>query len=434
MMRAFRGLNLLARGVLAALALVAWGLPGQARAASGGTEQLADGTELLVVARPGAPLASFRFVVRSGATNDPTGKAGLAHVLEHLVFQGSQDVAGPEFLARAHAMGGIVNAHTSAQSTIYALDAPREAFLPLVKDFLRIITSPQLPGGELLSRELGIIQMENLYHPPHAGLLRFVEEALFQGAAVEASIIGTRESRERIKREDLIEFFNNHYVTSNVSIVFSGDVTAQDARAAVDAAYRLPPALPEEKVAPRFQRADYPIVSSTRAPSMLMVFGYPVERGDRQVCRSVADLLRLRLLLSLHVREPLVSSLQVECLSLRGNDLLLAFASTPTLEDTELPMMLAAAFQELAKRPPTAAERKLLARRGERRAQLLAASGTALADVLAAAAAEPRAEGLTDLELLDAPPSLTPAQVKDLVRRNFREEREVRITFSPFEG
>jgi hypothetical protein len=167
---------------------------------------------------------------------------------------------------------------------------------------------------------------------------------------------------------------------------------------------------------------------------MLMVFGYPVERGDRQVCRSVADLLRLRLLLSLHVREPLVSALQVECLSLRGNDLLLAFASTPTLDDTELPTMLAAAFQELAKRPPTAAERKLLARRGERQAQLLAASGTALADVLAAAAAEPRAEGLTDLELLDAPPSLKPAQVKDLVRRNFREEREVRITFSPFEG
>lgn len=219
-----------------------------------------------------------------------------------------------------------------------------------------------------------------------------------------------------------------------MSLVFSGDVTAQDARAAVDAAYRLPPALPEEKVAPRFQRADYPIVSSTRAPSMLMVFGYPVERGDRQVCRSVADLLRLRLLLSFHVREPLVSSLQVECLSLRGNDLLLAFASTPTLDDTELPMMLAATFQELAKRPPTAAERKLLSRRGERQSQLLAASGTALADVLADTAAEPRAEGLTDLRLLEAPPSLTPAQVKDLVRRNFSEEREVRITFSPFEG
>lgn len=433
-MRASSEFQLLARGVLAALALVAWGLPGPARAASGSPELLADGTELLVIPRPGAPLTSFRFVVRSGATSDPAGKAGLAHALEHLVFQGSQDVAGPEFLARAHAMGGIVNAYTSAQSTIYTLDAPTEAFLPLVKDFLRIITSPQLPGGTLLARELGIIQMENVYHPPHAGLSRFVEEALFEGVAVESSIIGTRQSRERITREDLIEFFTRHYVTSNVSLVFSGDVTEQDARAAVDAAYRLPPALPEEKAAPRFQRADYPILSSTRAPTMLMVFGYPVERGDRQACRSVADLLRLRLLLSLHVREPLVSSLQVECLSLRGNDLLLAFAATPTLEDTELPMMLAAAFQALGRLPPTAAERKLLARRGERRAQLLAASGTGLADVLAAAAAEPRAEGLTDLGLLDAPPSLTPAQVKDFVRRNFHEEREVRITFSPFEG
>ncbi|XXF75440.1 insulinase family protein [Myxococcaceae bacterium GXIMD 01537] len=407
--------------------------PATARASEVLSSVLADQTELIVVPRPGVPLSSFRLVVRTGGKRDPASKAGLAHVLEHMLFQRSQDVVGTDFRERVRAVGGSVNAYTSALATTYTLDAPREAFAPLVKDYLKLITSPQFPGGAVLERELGIIQMENVYHPPRAGLARLVESALFAGADSEASIIGTRESRDRITREDLLEFFNRYYVTSNISVVFTGDVTEAQAREMLAGGYRLPPAEPEERVQPLLQTAAFPIQQSTRAPKLFLVFGYPLEAADRPACRTVADLLRLRLLLAVHVREPLVSSLNVDCLRLRGNELLLAFAYAPSEDASELPAQLAEAFKTLGKSPPTAAERKLLATRGERLAALTNAAGPLLADTVADAAAQPRAGASTNLDFLQAPPALTPAEWKELVRRNFHEEREVRITFTPFE-
>lgn len=397
-------------------------------------ELLADGTELVVVSHPEAATASLRLVVRAGASRDPSGKEGLAHLLEHLVFHGSHDLPGAALRSRVEAAGGTLNAFTSAQSTVYALDAPRHAFLPLARDVLRMVTSPTLPGGKWLERERGIVKTESLYHFTRGRLGSQVEEALFQEVSLEHAIIGTPESRERITREDVVDFYRRHYVTSNISLVLTGAVDAQAARQLVEEGYRLPPALPEEAVAPSSQRATYPAVQQTRASATFVTLGYPIEREDRNTCRAVADLLQLRLLNEVHVKEPIVSSMQVLCLNLRGNDLLLAFAYTRSIEGSRLPYLMQETFDALATRPPSAAERKLLAKRWQRAAGFQLVDEAALADAVAARAAEPREEGLTDLGFLQPPRVPTASELKSFVRRHFLEERAVKITSTPLEG
>ncbi|NTX02889.1 pitrilysin family protein [Myxococcus sp. CA040A] len=397
-------------------------------------ELLQDGTELVVLSRPESATASLRLVVRSGSSRDPSGKEGLAHLLEHLVFQGSQDVPGKTLRASIDTAGGTLNAFTSARSTVYALDTPGTGFLPLARDVLRMVTSPTLPGGKRLERELGIITTEGRYHFSRQSLASQVEEAMFQDITLEGALIGTPATRARITREDLQEYYARNYVTSNVSLVFTGAVSVEQARALVEEAYRLPPALPEEAVAPAMQSAQYPVVQQTRAHVTFVTLGYPVPHEERATCRAVASLLQLRLLQQVHVEEPIVSAMRVLCLNLRGNDLLLAFAYTRSIEGSRLPYLMQETFDALAKKPPSAAERKLLEKRGQRTSERWREAGPEVADAVASQAAEPRLESLTDLGFLQPPPIPTSAQLKDFARRHFVEEQAVRITSSPLEG
>ncbi|WP_426755427.1 M16 family metallopeptidase [Myxococcus sp. Y35] len=408
--------------------------PPQDDAPAATAELLPDGTELVVVPQTGVATASLRLVVRSGASRDPIGKEGLAHLLEHLVFHGSHDLVGSELRGRVEAVGGTLNAFTSAQSTVYALDAPAKDFPALARDVLRMVTSPEIPGGKRLERELGIIQTESVYHFSRASLSSHVEEALFQSVSLENAIIGTVESRARITRDDLLAFYTRHYVTSNISLVLTGATNVEEARRLVDTAYRLPPALPEEAVSAATEMALYPVEQHTRAPSTFIAQGYPISHEDRGTCRAVADLIQLRLVREVHLKEPIVSSMRVLCINLRGNDLLLAFAYTRSLDGARLPYLMQETFDTLARRPPSAPERKLLEQRSQRLSELLLAEGPALADTVAALASEPRQGGLVDLGALQPTRVPTPAVLKSFVRRNFREDRAVRITSSPLEG
>ncbi|MHA7633713.1 M16 family metallopeptidase [Corallococcus sp. M7] len=395
------------------------------------SERLVDGTELLLVPQPTSDTASLRVVVRSGASHDPPGKEGLAHLVEHLVFHGSHDLAGPELRARVEAAGGVLNAHTMSNATVYMLDAPASAFGPLARDVLRMVTSPMLPGGKRLDRELGIIQTESTYHFKDSLLGSQIEGALFSSVSAAYALIGSRNSRGRITREDVLKFYASEYLTSNVSLVFTGAVGGEEARRLVDEGYRLAPALAEERVAPALEEAVFPVEQETRADTTFVTLGYALPREARATCRTVAALLELRLLLAVHVKEPIVSGVDVRCLTLRGNDLLLAFAYTRSLDGSLLPSRMQETFESLAKRPPAAAEQKLLAQRGRREVDGLSNAGPALADALAAEAAEPRREGGTDLGFLQPPPPLTSAVLKDFVRRYFVEERSVRIVSTP---
>ncbi|RKH95672.1 insulinase family protein [Corallococcus sp. AB038B] len=193
---------------------------------------LLDGTELLLVPQP----ASLRVVVRSGASHDPPGKEGLAHLVEHLVFHGSQDLAGPELRARVEAAGSMLNAHTMSNATVYMLDAPASAFVPLARDMLRMVTSPMLPGGKRLERELGIIQTESTYHFKDSLLGSQIEGALFSSmSAASAHARGDQGLRSPVLRGGALRAHREH---AALSLAFSAGTACRPSSPAAPGARR----------------------------------------------------------------------------------------------------------------------------------------------------------------------------------------------------
>lgn len=395
-------------------------------------EALPDGSELLLSPRAGAPLASLHYVVRTGGTADPLGKHGLAHLLEHLIFSGSHDVRGADFRRAVKAAGGEFNGFTSAHSTTYVLQAPTAAFLPLAEQLLRIVTSPSL-DARAMQREVGIIRTEGAYFSSGPGFREHLEDSLFEGPGTR-SILGTVQTLNAISRPDVVRFYTQHYVPANTSLVFSGGVSRDEVLALWERAVRLPPSLPGEYPAAALVAPLLPIEQATRSPRSFITYGYAVAAEDRGACPRVASVLELRLMRELHIQEPLITGLEVQCLSLRGNTFLMVMALSGSMDASNLPDRLQSAFELLTRKPITAAEEGLVDAHLRRLFAQQADDDAWRGAELARLAAQPRTEALTPVEPLSPPAPLTRPALQDFARRTFVPERQVVVNFSPFAG
>ena len=110
------------RSALRALCLLivaAFAAPAGAGVFNPETFTLANGMQVVVVPNHRAPVVVHMVWYRVGAADDPVGKSGLAHFLEHLMFKGTEKVPGDEFSRTVARNGGNQNAFTSADYTGY---------------------------------------------------------------------------------------------------------------------------------------------------------------------------------------------------------------------------------------------------------------------------------------------------------------------------
>ncbi|MCY1076653.1 M16 family metallopeptidase [Archangium lansingense] len=405
---------------------------GAAELLSPTVEGMLDGSELVLALRPGAPSASLHYVVRTGAAKDPLGKEGMAHLLEHLIFSGSYDVRGADFRRAVKAAGGDFNGFTTTQSTTYVLRAPSAAFLPLAEQLLRIVTSPTL-DSRMMQREVEIIRTESTYFSKNPGFREHLEDSLFDGPSTR-SILGNLKTLNSISRKDVVSFYTQHYVPANTSLVFTGGVGREEVLGLLERAVRLPPSLPGEYKPAEVVPPLLPIEQNTRAPMSLIAYGYAVDPKDRGPCLRVAALLEMRLRRELHVKEPITTGLEVQCMSLRGNTFLMVLAFSASLDASNLPDLLQESFELLARKPMTAAEEKLLEQHLQRLRQQQVDDDAWRGTELARQVAQPRSEVLTPVELLAPPAPLPRKAVQDFARRTFVPDRQVVVNFSPFAG
>ncbi|WNG32439.1 insulinase family protein [Archangium violaceum] len=395
-------------------------------------EKLPDGSELVLALRPQAAWASLHYVVRTGSRNDPGGKEGLAHLLEHLIFHGTFDVRGDDFQLAVKAAGGSFNGLTSAHSTTYVLEAPAESFLPLAEQLVRIVTSPKLDPRQL-QREVEIIGTESQYFGQGPGFHEHLEDTLFAGPS-SRTILGTQQTLNSITREDLAGFYTRHYTPANTSIVITGGVKREEVLGMLERSVRLPPSRPGEYKPTPVPPPLLPIEQTTRAYFSLIAYGYAVAPKDQGLCPRAAALLKLRLLRSLHVEEPMTMGMEVQCMTLRGNTFLMALAFSASINSSTLPDRMQLAFAGLAKEPPTAAEEKLVDRHIQRAYAQREEDDLGRGTELAREVAQPRSGPLNPARLLIPPTRLPRGAVRDFARRTFVPDRQVVVNFSPFAG
>lgn len=192
---------------------------------------LDNGMRVLLVPRPGPGLVAAAWAVRRGSGDEPRGKSGVAHLLEHLLHNGSASVTASDY-ARLYTEAGAVgiDARTDRDVTAYFLQLPPERL-----ELWFWLESDRLlhPAFGAVDRELKVIAEERRQRleATAQGPLDEEVQRLFWGEHPYGSTAGgAAADLARLTRADAEAFFAAHYGAAEITAVLVGDFAPARAR------------------------------------------------------------------------------------------------------------------------------------------------------------------------------------------------------------
>ena len=190
------------------------------------TRVLPNGFTVLVEPDRSAPVASVQVWVRSGSIHEgPWLGAGLSHLLEHMIFKGTEK-RGPNEIARAvQEAGGYVNAYTSFDRTVYWIDVPSDGANTAIELLADATLHSTLPAGEF-AKEQEVIRREFAmgFDDPNRMSTELMLSTAFSTSPYRHPIIGHLEVFNRLTRDDLAAYYRARYTPENMFLVVTGDV------------------------------------------------------------------------------------------------------------------------------------------------------------------------------------------------------------------
>jgi zinc protease len=191
---------------------------------------LENGLEIIVWPDHDIPNVALYYFVRAGGRNEYPGITGLSHFFEHMMFNGTEDLEPGEFDRIMEAAGGQNNAYTSHDVTVYQDWFPRSAL-----DTIFEIESERLQNlefdAEAIESERGVIASERRTTVDNNNISKLLEQVratAYVAHPYQFPIIGWPSDIESWTREDLEDFYRTYYAPNNITMVVTGDVTADE--------------------------------------------------------------------------------------------------------------------------------------------------------------------------------------------------------------
>lgn len=161
--------------------------------------------------------------VNAGSVFESAENAGVSHLIEHMLFKGTERRSASDIAAETDAIGANLNAFTAKECTCYhikALDEDLETAIDMLSDI--VLKSTLDP--ELMEREKSVVleELAMTEDSPEDIVFDRVSEQLFSGTSLESEILGTEETVQRLSRDDLLSYMARHYTAENTVIAVSG--------------------------------------------------------------------------------------------------------------------------------------------------------------------------------------------------------------------
>ena len=245
------------------------------------------------------PVVSIAVYYDVGSRNEREGRTGFAHLFEHMMFQGSENVPKAAHFQYIFNAGGTMNGTTSTERTNYFETLPSN-YLPLAlwleSDRMRSLKVTQ----ENLDNQRHAVQEEKRLrydNQPYVTAFLRMNELIFVNPANAHSTIGSMEDLDAATIDDVREFFRIYYAPNNAVLAVVGDFDSAAARALVEQYFgtipgqSLPPSVDvsePEKVAIRNERFPDPLAP---APAFVLGWKIPARRTREFYALSLAGTL-----------------------------------------------------------------------------------------------------------------------------------------------
>ena len=184
-----------------------------------------NGVTVLSERVPAVRSAAVGVWVRTASAHESRGKMGISHLLEHMVFKGTERRTAQDIALALEARGGSLDAYTSRDTTAFqarVLDADLPRALDVITDLVR---RPVLRDGDLeLERNVVLEEINMLEDTPDDQVFDLASAALWPEHPYGFSIIGTRDSVRALSTADLKQLHGRAYFPGNCIIAAAGNL------------------------------------------------------------------------------------------------------------------------------------------------------------------------------------------------------------------
>jgi zinc protease len=201
--------------------------------------RLDNGLTVVVIPDHRAPVVTHMVWYRNGSADDPPGKSGIAHFLEHLMFKGTDAHPMGEFSDVVAELGGQENAFTGNDYTAYFQRVAKE-HLGVMMEFEADRMTGLVLTDEIVAPEREVVMEERRMHcdaDPGAQLNEAVQAALFTHHPYGVPIIGWSHEIEGLNRGDALDYYRRFYTPENAILIVAGDVEPGEVRRLAEANY-----------------------------------------------------------------------------------------------------------------------------------------------------------------------------------------------------
>ena len=266
-------------GLLFAWLLFFYSSPAQARAIQ--VHTLENGLKVILVEEHKAPVVTIQIWYRAGSRNEVTGKTGLAHLTEHMMFKGTPKYGKGEFSRMIAKVGGTENAFTSKDYTAYFENLSTDQIglaLNLESDRM---TNLLLDTKEFqLERE--VVKEERRLRTdddPQSLVVEYLYAMAYLVHPYHAPTLGWMTDLNSLERNDVTAFYKRYYSTNNAILVIVGDINPETLLPKIQQTFgRVPkgfPVPPFHIVEPE-QNGERRFVIKKEAQLPFVFAGYPV--------------------------------------------------------------------------------------------------------------------------------------------------------------
>ena len=214
--------------------------------------RLGNGVQVLTERIPGVRSAAIGVWVRQGSAHEPVEVMGASHLLEHLVFKGTEKRTAREIALALESLGGSLDAYTSREHTSFQARVLDE-HLPLGLEVLAdLVLHPLLRDEDLeLERDVVLEEIATVQDTPDDLVFDLHGARLWNGHPYGNTILGTRETVEGMPGQALRDLHGERYTGQNMVVAAAGRVSHSEVVAQVEDLFgNLPlgtkvPSLPE---------------------------------------------------------------------------------------------------------------------------------------------------------------------------------------------
>ncbi len=267
------------------------------------TFTLDNGLQVVVLPDHRAPVVTHMVWYRVGSADEPPGKSGIAHFLEHLMFKGTAKIPPGDFSKIVARIGGNDNAFTSYDYTAYFQRVAVDV-LPQVMEMeadrmanLQLTDRVVLPERDVILEERSSRTDNN----PAALFGEQISAAQYLSHPYGRPVIGWRHEIEKLTTDDALAHYRRHYGPDNAVLVVAGDITANALKPLAEKYYgpmqrrgippRLRPQEPPQLAARRLEMSDARVPQpSWQRAYLAPSFNHPGD-GDPYALEVLSEIL-----------------------------------------------------------------------------------------------------------------------------------------------